>query len=232
MSPNTNARLAGFMFLFYIATAFAGMVLYDEATSGDGTAARLASIARHTAHMRAAAVLSMVTILDALVLAVALYALTRDCDRDLAVLALSCRIAEGVINAIPTIAMLALLWVATGPAGTIVADAAAANTLAALLLRVQGWTTTVGATVFAVGSMLYAYLFLRGRTIPMSLAWLGVVASVLLVVALPAQLARLIKAPVTSFMWIPMAAFEVILGLWLLIKGAAPRLDKPATQTL
>jgi hypothetical protein len=232
MSQRTSARLAGLMFLFYIATAFAAMILFDQATGGEGTAARLASIARHTAYLRAAAVLSIITILDALVLAVALYALTRDFDRDLAVIALSCRIAEGVINAVPTMAMLALLWIATGPAAALAADATAANALGGALLKVQGWTTTVGGTVFAIGSTLYAYLFLRGRSIPAPLAVLGVLASVLLVVALPAQLARLITAPLTALIWIPMAAFEVILGLWLLFKGAAPNLNQPSTHAL
>jgi hypothetical protein len=219
MTRKTNARLAGFMFLFYIATAFAGMVLFDQAADGEGTAARLASIAQHAPRLRLAAVLTGVTILDALMLAVALYALTRDCDADLALLALSCRIAEGVTNAVPVIAMMALLALAKGAAGAVAVDAAAANALGTLLLKVQGWSTLVGATLFAVGSTLYSYLFLRARTIPVLLAWLGVIASVLLVVGLPLETVGFIKRPVNSLMWIPVVAFELILGLWLLIKG-------------
>jgi hypothetical protein len=60
------------MFLFYTATAIAEMVLFGQATNGVGVAARLGSIARHATSMRLVVVLSMVTILDALVLAVAL----------------------------------------------------------------------------------------------------------------------------------------------------------------
>jgi hypothetical protein len=75
------------------------------------------------------------------------------------------------------------------------------------------------AIFFAMGSTLFSYLFLRGRTIPVPLAWLGVVASVLLVVGLPLQLAGFLSGPVTSYLWIPMAAFEVPLSFWLLIKG-------------
>jgi hypothetical protein len=62
---------------------------------------------------------------------------------------------------------------------------------------------------------------LRGRMIPIPLAWLGVVASVLLVVGLPLQLAGFLGGPVTSLLWLPMAVFEVPLALWLLIKGVA-----------
>jgi hypothetical protein len=49
---------------------------------------------------------------------------------------------------------------------------------------------------------------------------------VLLVVGLPLQIAGFIEGPVTLFMWIPMALFEVIFALWLLIKGVAPQASR------
>ncbi len=223
MTRTTNARLAGFMFLFYIATGVAGMVLFAPATSGEGTAAKLASIAQHATLIRVAAVYSLVMMMNAFVLAVALYALTRDYDRDLALLALSCRLTEGVIGGMSAVAKRALLSVATAAVGAAGAEAAAANALGSALLKVQGLTTLVGATAFAIGSTLYSYLFLRARTIPVPLAWLGVLASVLLVVGLLLEMAGFLEGPVTSLMWIPMAVFEVIFALWLLIKGVAPQ---------
>jgi hypothetical protein len=30
-----------------------------------------------------------------------------------------------------------------------------------------------------------------------------------------------VSGPITKIMWLPMAAFEIPLGLWLLVKGAA-----------
>jgi hypothetical protein len=59
--------------------------------------------------------------------------------------------------------------------------------------------------------------------VPVPLAWLGVVASVLLVVGLPAQLVGFLTGSVGAFMWLPMLVFEVTLALWLLIKGVAAR---------
>ena len=87
-------------------------------------------------------------------------------------------------------------------------------------------TTMIGATFFAVGSMIFSYLLLRGRIVPVSLAWLGVLASALLVVGLPLQLAGFLRGPMTGYIWLPMLAFEVPLGLRLLIKGVAT----PATR--
>ncbi|MDX6305875.1 MAG: hypothetical protein QOI77_2844, partial [Blastocatellia bacterium] len=48
MTRKTNARLAGFMFIFYIVSGIASLMLFGRVTSGaEGTAAKLASIAQH-----------------------------------------------------------------------------------------------------------------------------------------------------------------------------------------
>lgn len=219
MTRTTNARIAGFTLLFYIAVGVTIMVL-GSATSAEGTAARLALIAQHALRVRITIILSLLTCVTALVLAVALYGITRDEDRDLAALALSFRVGEGMLAAIGPLATLGLLWLGTaGVAGA--PDAAAADALGTFLLKVRGWNTNISATLFAVGSTLFSWLLLRGRMIPVPLASLGVVASVLLVVGLPLELAGFLAGPVTQLMWIPMAAFEIPLALWLLIKGVA-----------
>jgi hypothetical protein len=225
MTRTTNARIAGFAFLLYIAAGVAGMVLFGRATSGEGIAAKLTSIAQHATNVRVAIVLSLLTCFTALVLAVTLYGITRDQDSDIAMLALTCRLGEGVLSAIFVLAALGLLWLGTA-AGANAPDASAAQALGAFLLKVQGWSTMIGATFFAVGSMLFCYLLLRGRMIPAALAWLGVIASVLLVLGLPGQLSGFFTSPAFGLMWLPMLVFEVTIALWLLIKGVAT----PATQ--
>ena len=222
MTRKTNARLAGFTFLFYIAVAFPSMVLFGRATSGEGIAAKFASIAQHATDVRVAVVLSLLGCFSALVLAVTLYAITREVDADLAMLALICRVAEGVISGISIPETLGLLWLATAT-GTNAPDPGAAHALGAYLLKGD---MAVTATFFAVGSTLFSYLFLRGRMIPVALAWLGVLASVLLVVGLPLQIAGVLRGSITQLMYLPMLAFEIPLGVWLLIKGVAT----PATR--
>jgi hypothetical protein len=223
MTLRSNARIAGFTLLFYIAIGMTSMVLFGQATSGaEGTAAILASIAQHASLVGVDIVLSLLAATCALVLAVTFYSLTRDQDRDLAMLALCCRLSEGaIISAISPLLTLGLLSVATTSTAATGADAAAANALGALLLKMGGWAPIIPATSFAVGSTLFSYLFLRARSIPTSLAWLGLLASILLVVAIPLQLAGFIAGPVTTYIWIPGLVFEVTLGLWLIIKGVA-----------
>ena len=215
MTRTTNARLAGFTFLFYIAVAFPSMVLFNRAASGAGLAAKLANIAQHVTDVRLAVVLSLGGCFSALVLAVTLYAITRDEDPDLALLGLTCRVGEGLIGAASIPATVALLQLATAT-GQEAPDSAATQALGAFVLE---QTPLVSALFFAVGSTLFSWLFLRGRMISIPLAWLGVVGSALLVVGLPLQLAGLLSGPMTQLMWVPVAVFELTLGPWLLIKG-------------
>jgi hypothetical protein len=225
MTRTTNARLAGFAFLFYIAAGVSSMALLGKATSGEDIAGKLASIAQHAAQVRVTIVLNLLTSFAALVLGVTLYALTRDEDRELAVLALACRVCEGLLGAISLRTTAGLLWLATAGTGALVPDVATANALGAFLLMPGA---PIAATFFAVGSTVFSYLLLRGRMIPAPLAWLGFLASILLVVALPLQLAGFLKGLVTSYMvmWMPMLVFEVVFALYLLIKGVA----MPATR--
>ncbi len=172
------ARVAGFTFLFYIAAGIASLALARQPHVTD--------------------VLSIFTSFSALVLGVTLYAITREQDPTLAMLAMVCRVIEAVPGD--------------------------------------------GAIFFAVGSLLFSWLLLRGRMIPVILAGLGVLASALLVVILPLQLAGLFggattwSSSVTWLVWFPMLVFEVALALWLIIKGVAqpisnvapPRVDMEA----
>lgn len=226
MTRRTNARLAGSMFLLYIATGITQMVLFNQATRGsEETAATLASIAQHASLVEVTVLLALLQAVYAMVLGVTLYALTRDQDHDLALLAMSFRVGEGVINAVSIARTLALLSIATVPIGAATRDPAAANALGALLLR-MGSLGTIAAFCFAVASTLFSYLFLRARSIPVVLAWLGLLASLLWVVGLPLQLTGFLSGSVTYILWIPMAVFEVAFALWLIIKGVAA----PATR--
>jgi len=218
MTRSTNARIAGVTFLVYIAAGLTGLRLWSRATSGEGVAAQIAGIAQHATDVRLTILLTLLGNLSALVLAVTLYAITRDQDSDLAMLGMTCRLAEG-ITGMDVSRTLGLLWLATATDAAAL-DAGATSALGAYFLKMEG-SFGASATLFAVGSTLFSWLLLRGRMVPSALAWLGVLASILLVVCLPLQLAGLLRGPINQFIWLPMLLFEVPLALWLIIKGVA-----------
>ncbi len=227
MTRTTNARIAGFTFLLYIAAGITSMILFRRAAGGGGIAAKLEGMAAHGGTAGVLVMLGLVQCFSALVLAVTLYAITRDEDSDVAMLGLLCRAGEGIIAGLSIPVTLALFWLATA-SGADAPEPAAAHALAAYLLRDD---VALTATFFAVGSTAFTYLLLRGRMIPAPLAWLGLIASALLVVGLPLQLAGWLGGMIASLIWLPMLAFELALAAWLITKGVATPLAAQAATT-
>jgi hypothetical protein len=216
MTLRTNSRVAGVAFLVYIAAALSGTMIGGGASAGDSPAARLASIAAHAGQARLGLILEMVGCFCAFVLAVTLWAITRDEDPDLALLAAVFRVAEGVAGAVTLDAAAERIWLATQGGGL---DAATRNTLAAVAFGAPQ-TMGIGATCFAVGSTLFAWLLLRGRIVPVPLAWIGVAGSLAAVVMLPLRQVGFLGGPLTNIVWLPLLVFEVWLALWLIVRGA------------
>lgn len=215
MSRRAAARLAGLAFLLYIAFGIPTMMLSSRAMAGHGVEAKLASIPQHALDLKIAVLFVLFTSLCALVLGVTLWALTREQDPVLAMLALCCRVGEGLAGALGVQRTLGLLWL-TGPHAP---DAATARALGTWLL--EGQVSGVAAIFFAVGSVLFAWLLLKGRMIPAPLAWLGFVTSAAAVVVLPLEFVDLVSSRWIWYVWLPLAAYEIPLALWLLLQGAA-----------
>lgn len=218
MTQTTNARIAGVTFLLYIALGMASMIFLNVASKIDGTAAKLASVAEHASMVKIDLLLSVLICFIAVMLAVSLFGILRDVDMDLAVLVLSCRVIEAALSVVSIFITLGLLWLsmANGPD---VPDVSAAHAIASFLQKTQGWNFSVAATFFAVGSTVFSVLLVRGRLVPMPLAWLGVVASVLLVLMIPLQLVGVIGGTIGFIVWLPMLVFEVTIAFWFIIKG-------------
>jgi uncharacterized membrane-anchored protein YitT (DUF2179 family) len=217
MTRTTIARIAGVTFLAYIAVGIGAMMLHGKATRGDDVPAQLASISQRASFMQTALVLDLLCAFAAIILGVTLYALTREQDPVVAMFGLVCRGAEGIVAGVSLAGSVGLLWASKAVASN-ASNAEATNAIGAYLLGVN-WSSLVAATFFAAGSTAFAWLFLRGRMIPASLAWLGVISSALLVVALPLQLGRFLSGSAVQFLWIPMAVFEIWLAVLLIVKG-------------
>lgn len=219
MTARTNSKLAGFAFLYYIAVGVTQMVLSAGEPGASDIAGKLAYLAGHATLERVNVLLTLMMSVSAILLAVSCHALTRDVDRDIALLGFSFRLGEGFLNALATVSSLTVLWLATSAGSAGALGTANAEALAAFLVNSGGRNGSLSATLFAFGSLAFCVLLLRGRRIPAWLAWLGVIASVLLVIGLPLSLVGFWKGSYTQLIWIPMAAFEIPLGVWLIARG-------------
>lgn len=219
------ARLAGLAFLFYIAAGLAETTMFSKAIGSGPALAKLAHVLQHATQLRLTVLLTLVTVLSALVLAVTLFVVTRGYDFGLALIGLTARVAEGVIGAVYALPALGLL----SAARALEAESAGpeAGVLVELLLDARHNTMMLSAVCFAAGSTAFSYLLLRGRAVPAPLAWLGVIASALLLLALPVQLAVDARSILSMLVWLPMLLFETVLAVWLIVRGVAPLVSEP-----
>ena len=215
MTSRTNARVAGVTFLLYIVLGLTSLAIGRGATTGGTGAAKLASMAQHAAALRVDILLAVVLCFVALALAVALYGITRHVDHELSVFAMCCRVGEAFVGIAPLPVTVILLTMATAEHDP------TAHTFVPALLRLRAVNPTLTAVFFSVGSTIFTWLLLRGRLVPGWLARLGVIASLLLVLVLPAQLAGYIEGATWQVVWLPMLVFEVTLAFWLLVHGVA-----------
>ena len=227
MTRRSSARLAGIAFLVYIAVGISGSLLYARGTAGKTMAEKLASVPTHLLEIRISLLLTILSAICALVLAVTLYGVTRDQDHEVAMFGLVCRAGEGILG-IFTVTTLGMLWLGTA-SGPGAPDAAFAPAMGSLLAKFGAWKATTCAFLFALGSTAFAALLLRGRMIPRWLAVLGVAASIDLVIMLPLQLAGLVSGTIAyAVMWLPMLVFEVVLAVLFIRRGVTESVQVPA----
>jgi uncharacterized protein DUF4386 len=221
MTRTTSARIAGFTFLFYSAIGICGDLLMRHVFGVEGNAPTLARFGEYAADVRIDVLIKVLEVFSALVLAVTLYGITRDEDHELAMLAMVCRVAEGVFLALSIPSYLGLVWLAKAGVGPGALDSSTTNALRTFMLMPVP-SVPLSTIFFAVGSTVFSYLFLRGRIVPVAIAWMGVFASGLLAVVLPLQLAGIPTGPLHGYyQWLPALVSQTALALWLLVKGVA-----------
>src|SRR5437764_12522939 len=98
MTRSTNARIAGFTYLFYAAIGICLEVLMHQARGGGDDAAKLTHIGQYATNVRLTIVITVLECFSSLVLAVTLYGITRVHDHELARLGLGCRLPDGCLG--------------------------------------------------------------------------------------------------------------------------------------
>ncbi len=153
-------------------------------------------------------------------LGLAIYVLLRPVNKNLALLALSYRLVECVILGFIPVFHFMILVLLSGDEYLAVFEVGQSNALVILLHKAYFVGYIFGVIFFSLGSMVYSYLLFKALYIPRLLSVWGIFASVLLFVSLSASVVFPDETKIlfpASFM--PIAIFELLLGLWFLFKG-------------
>ena len=181
----------------------------------------LTALAAHDTRVILGALLEVIWAVTGAGIAVALYPVLRRRSEGLAVGAVACRVAEGVVILAGTLSMLVLLTLGqSSVAGS--ADPSSLQASGALLLAVRDWAFGfVGTMLFVVGVTMYYCVMYKWRLVPRWLSGWGLAAAALYLVATiySALTQEFGFTTAYSVLSAPIALQEMVLAVWLIAKG-------------
>ncbi len=158
-------------------------------------------------------------------IAIAMYPVLRKYSESLALGAVAFRLIEGVGMIISVIGLVSLLAVSQGYVKAGPADAAYFQALGTTILAGYNWVVNVGfGLAWCTGALLYYYIFLRTRLVPLWLtAWgfLGITLSVTFCLLAMFNYVGT-DSPLQFLLSVPIMIQEMVLAVWLIFKGFDP----------
>jgi hypothetical protein len=220
-AQQTAAKLVGALYLIQMALAVFGEVFVRGRLIVPRDAVQTAANIRASETLFRLGLAGDLLIYTSLIVLIwGLYVILKPINRDGALLGAFFRIAEQAILATTTLTAFIALRLLGGAAYLQGADPTQLQVLARVFLSIYGLGLSVGFVFLGLGSAAFSYVWLKSGYIPRALAWLGIVASLLLTLMSLVTIVfpRVYEVLGMSYM-LPMGLYEVGLGLWLLIKG-------------
>jgi len=158
-------------------------------------------------------------------IAIWLYPVLKKQNEALALWAVGLRMIEVICGIVSAIGLLALIPLSQEflKAGT--PDASFFQTLGAVIQTTRAWTRDVFMLfAWGLGALLYNYIFFQAKLLPRWLSGWGIVAILLHLASCLLTIFDIIgpSSPMQVFLLAPSALQEIVLAIWLIVKGFDP----------
>lgn len=219
-AQQTAARVVGALYLIQMATAVFGQVFVRDQLIVRGDVAKTAeNILANERLFRLSIAGDLITYAGVIVLAWAFYVVVRPVNKNLALLAVFFRLVENAVLLVATIGSMMVLRLLSSTGNPGAFEPEQLHAMASFAIRFQGIGMSFAFVLLGMGSTVFAWLLLKSRYVPKSIAVWGIFASL----TLSAGALAIIVFPRLGVMGMsymaPMGIFEVGLGFWLLFKG-------------
>lgn len=210
-----------FLFAFIIPALNWALLLSRFNVPGDALATAK-NIMANTFLFRLGIGVELLLSIGLVVLGLALYVLLKSIDKHLALLALALKLVEATLMGVTVLLPFIALGFtqADAPSTTLIQEQL--QMPLGLLFNAHTAITAVPMVFLGLDMMLFCYLLLKSKYIPRLLAGFGILSFALILVhSLLSILApEYATLPISQIVfWAPSGLFEIVIGLWLLIKG-------------
>ena len=212
---------AGILFIIYTSVDVLSFLFLGPVNSTN----YLVSVSENASLVGAGAFLLLIGGACASGIAVSLYPVLKKSDPVLGLGAVGFRISEGVLRFVSVCILLSIITLSQLYVKAGAPESSYFQTLGELLLAARGWVSHVGALLaFSVGCTLYYIVFYRTKLIPRWISVWGLVFSISGMISCALVSIGLIAPMGTEqvLMIIPMLPQEIVLAVWLIVKGFNP----------
>jgi Domain of unknown function (DUF4386) len=170
-------------------------------------------------------VLDVINALAGIGTAVALFPVVKRHNEALALGFVATRLLEAAVIMVGVVSLLAVVTLRQDPADATGTDPATARMIGTALVAVRDWTFLLGPGLMpALSALLLGTLMYRSRLVPRVIPTVGLIGAPLLLAGTTATLFGHLEqvAPLAGLAALPVAAWELSLGLYMVVKGFRP----------
>jgi len=212
---------AGILFIIYTSLDVLSFLFLGPVNSTN----YLVSVSENASLVGAGAFLLLVGGACASGIAISLYPVLKKFNATLALGAVGFRISEGVLRFVSVCILLSTITLSQLFVKAGAPESSYFQTLGELLLAARGWVSHVGALLaFSIGCTLYYIIFYQTKLVPRWISVWGLIFGILGIVSCALVSTGLIApfSTVQVVMLIPMLPQEIVLAVWLIVKGFNP----------
>ena len=216
----SHARAAGIFYLLTFASSIPALILIGPILHD----ADYVTSAGQDTRVLWGCLLDAVNALTAVGSAVALYPVVKRQNQSMALGFVTSRMLEAAVVMIGVVSLLAVVTMRQDFAGS-AGDAATLTVTANALVDVRNWTFLLGPGLMpAFNAILLGTLLYRSRLVPRFIPTVGLIGAPLLLAAMLATYFGAIDqvSPISGILTLPVAAWELSVGLWMTFKGFTP----------
>jgi hypothetical protein len=219
-ATRNHVRAAGIFYLLTFASSIPALILIGPILND----ASYVTSAGQDTRVLWGCLLDSVNALTAVGSAVAVYSVVKRQNGSMALGFVTSRLIEAAVVMIGVVSLLAVVTMRQDFAGS-GADAASLTVTANALVDVRNWTFLFGPGLMPVfNALLFGTLLYKSRLVPRIIPTLGLIGAPLLFAAFIACLFGAIDqvSATAFFLTVPIAAWELSVGIWMTFKGFRP----------
>ncbi|WP_342431133.1 DUF4386 domain-containing protein [Neobacillus sp. FSL H8-0543] len=218
-SNKKAAKIVGVLFLLAAVTAVIGLILYDPILNGPDYLRKGSEQANQVVM---GALMELMLVVSAVGTATTMFPLLRKYNESIALWHVCFRFLEAIIITVGVISVLSLLTLSQEYVAAGAPDPSSFHSSGIILKAIHDWTFMLGPLfMLGINTVMYSYIFYKTKLVPRFISILGMTGATSVFVC---SLFVMFGVFPQISLWgailaVPVAANEMILAVWLIVKG-------------